>query len=127
MYADRETFRAIARQTDPASPGADARRPDRHGAGALGADPGRLSPGGGERRGTVAGYYEAAHLRRLQTITAAMQTIPRSALRRPAEEAATTVWAIARPEVFHLLRHVRHWDSDQYRTWLRRTLAGPRC
>ena len=122
MYADRETFRAIARQTDP-------RRQARMLADQIAAVQERSAPIQDAYRqaaagdATVAGYYEAAHLRRLQTITAAVQTIPRSALRRPAEEATTTVWAIASPEVFHLLRHVRHWDSDQYRTWLRRTLA----
>ena len=122
MYADRETFRAIARQTDP-------RRQTRMLADQIAAVQERSAPIQHAYRqaaasdATVAGYYEAAHRRRLQTITAAVQTIPRSALQRPAEEAATTVWVIASPEVFQLLRHVRNWDADQYRTWLRRTLA----
>jgi AcrR family transcriptional regulator len=122
MLADRDTFQAIARQTDP-------RRQVRMLADQIVNVQERSAPIQAAYRqaaatdATVSGYYETAHLRRLQTFTAVMQMIPRSALQRPAEEAAATAWAIGSPEVFHLMRHVRNWDADQYRTWLRRTLA----
>ena len=122
MLADREVYKTIARQNDP-------RRQVRMLADQIANVQERSAPIQAAYRQaaatdeTVAGYYEAAHMRRLQTYTALMQMIPRSALQRPAEEATATAWTIGSPEVFHLLRHVQKWDADQYRTWLRRTLA----
>ena len=121
-FADREVFQTIARQ-------ADSRRQVRMLADQIAVVQERSAPIQAAYRqaaavdATVAGYFEAAHQRRLETFAAAVQMISRSDLKRPPDEAATTVWAIASPEMFHLLRHVRRWDAAQYRTWLRRTLA----
>jgi AcrR family transcriptional regulator len=123
MFAQRESFQALARQTDP-------RRQVRMLADLIAEVQERSASIQAAYRqaaavdASVAGYFEAAHLRRLQTFMAAIHVIPRAQLQRPPDEAATTVWAIASPEMFHLLRHVRDWNADQYRTWLRRTLAA---
>jgi len=123
MFAQRESFQALARQTDP-------RRQVRMLADLITDVQERSASIQAAYRqaaavdASVAGYFEAAHMRRLQTFTAAIHLMPRAQLQRPPEEAATTVWAMASPEVFHLLRHVRGWNADQYRTWLRRTLAS---
>jgi AcrR family transcriptional regulator len=125
MFAQRESFQALARQTDP-------RRQVRMLADLIAEVQERSASIQAAYRqaaavdASVAGYFEAAHLRRLQTFMAAIHAIPRAQLQRPPDEAATTVWAIASPEMFHLLRHVRDWNADQYRTWLRRTLAAVR-
>jgi len=122
MFADRAAFQALARQTDP-------RRQVRVLADQIAVVQERSALIQAAYRqaaavdASIAERFEAAHQRRLQTFTSAVQMIPRSHLRRPPDEATTTIWAIASPEVFHLLRHVRQWDAGQYRTWLRRTLA----
>jgi len=123
MFAQRESFQALARQTDPSRQVrmlADLITDVQERSASIQAAYRQAAA----VDASVAGHFEAAHLRRLQTFTAAIHLMPRAQLQRPPDEAATTVWAMASPEVFHLLRHVRDWNADQYRTWLRRTLAS---
>ena len=72
---------------------------------------------------TVAANLEAALQRRLQTLAVGIDSIPRAHLRRPRAESTDSTWAVGSSEVFLLLRTVRGWDADQYRSWLRRTLV----
>ncbi len=123
MFAQREAFKALARQDDP-------RRQVRMLADLIAEVQERSASIQAAYRqaaavdASAAGYFEAAQVRRLQTFTEAVRMLPRAQLQRPPDEASTTVWAIASPEMFHLLRHVRDWNADQYRSWLRRTLAA---
>lgn len=45
-------------------------------------------------------------------------------LRSGAEHAAETVWALASPELFHLLTQTRGWSSAQYAEWLAESLGS---
>jgi hypothetical protein len=47
----------------------------------------------------------------------------RGPLRVDAERAAEIIWALASPDVSHLLCDTRGWSSDQYADWLEDTLA----
>jgi AcrR family transcriptional regulator len=65
----------------------------------------------------------AAHRRRHESFAAIVAMLPEDRLRRPQEETADTMWAIASIDLFLLLRSIRSWDATQFAEWLSRTLV----
>lgn len=65
----------------------------------------------------------AAHQRRHETFAGMIGMVPENCLRRSAEEATDSAWAIGSIDVFLLLRSIQSWDAPQYAEWLRRTLV----
>jgi AcrR family transcriptional regulator len=71
---------------------------------------------------TASANLVAAHRRRYETFAEMIRMIPEDRLRRSAEEATDTAWAIGSIDVFLLLRSIRGWDAPRYAEWLSRTL-----
>ena len=65
----------------------------------------------------------AAHQRRHETFAGLITMIPELRLRRSAEDATDSAWAIGSIDVFLLLRSIQGWDAPRYAEWLRRTLV----
>lgn len=72
---------------------------------------------------TIAASVAAAHLRRLETFSALVRTVPADRLRHSPQRTAETMWAIGSTEVFLLMRDTLGWDAARFRTWLGQTLV----
>jgi AcrR family transcriptional regulator len=65
---------------------------------------------------------QADRLRNLSVLVDAL--VANGPLLLPAGEALETVWALASPELYRLLVHLRGWTPRRYEEWLTDSLAG---
>ena len=69
----------------------------------------------------LAGIHEARAVNMGRLVRALEANGP---LRVDTDQAADTVWALASPELFHLLTQTRDWTSAQYGQWLADSLGA---
>jgi AcrR family transcriptional regulator len=71
----------------------------------------------------VAEILQAAQRRRLESVSALVKMVAAKHLRHSYTDSADTLWALATPEVWMLLRQTRRWSTKRIRAWLARTLT----